>query len=189
MTKQLTDEQRVLAEDNIGLAIYMTNRYCGNCPFEWDELLSIFFEILVKCALNFKPEKQQGIDSKKAFAKYASRAMKSQLSREYQNLKRQTLSAFSFEELTNDFDKVTSWEKYIGNGKTPVDEYVIGKINAEKLIENYKGSPSETKAVIIFISNPYLSHVKIANQIGISQPLVSSAISKLRKQLQTEMAS
>jgi len=175
----LTDEQRALAEENFDLVFATARHYARFTPFEYEDLVSLFSEVLVTAAQTFDHTK------KTKFKTYASHAMKYRLINLYK--KRPKTTAVSFEELTQQFDTVTPWEKYTANNYSSIEDIVIRKLTILKVLRNFKGTQRQKAAAIMLVRNPYLPNVKIASLTGMSPSSVNIAVKEFRKQLKAEM--
>lgn len=167
----LTDEQRQMVEGCMKMAASIAWKYVKRTPYEFDELYSICCEAMVKAATTFNPNKQ---------AKYSTYAYKA--------------IQFSILHRLRD-DKYFKGECYledIVNKPTYFMPSIEETVTRRELVTNtlrlFRGTEREKAAATIFVRDPYLWQEEIAELVGVSQKTVSTAIRKLRKQLQMELA-
>lgn len=164
---RLTDEQRQMVEDNIGLAGFIAKRYVNRTPFDYDELFSMCCEALCKAAIIYDSK------GKWKFSTIACNTMKGRISNRLQDDKH--LNEYFLEDM-NYHSPVTYMP--------PVEEMVDMQNAIPNVLRRFKGSQREKAAAITFVHNPHLIQVEIAEKAGVSQKTVSTAIKRFREQLQ-----
>lgn len=167
---RLTDEQRQLIEDNMGIAYYMAHKYKYNEVLDFQELLSVAFENLALAALNY-----QSIRGAQ-FHTYAFRFIKYKILNEiYKRREQYVVQQVLFHSFIDISD-------IINNDLSPEAENKLQLITES--LREFNGSQREKAAVITFVRNPYLTQAEIARKTGVCQKTVSTAIKNFRQQLQ-----
>jgi RNA polymerase sigma factor (sigma-70 family) len=169
MTKQLTDEQRALAEENIGLAHHMAHKLKKRTPLDFEDILLICYEQLVESAKRFE-YREGGIQ----FSTYTCMNMQNRV---FSEARRKYRPTESIEEMGYKIEP----------HYPPIEEIVCCKIAIRQALQNFKGSQREKAVAIKFVQNPDLTQKELGELTGTSQVLASRAIAKLRAQLQEEM--
>ena len=167
----LTPEQSQMVEDNILLATSMTWKYVYRTPYDFDELYSICCEAMVKAATTFSPDK------KVKFTTYAYMAIKNTILHRLRDDKH-----YKHEYHIEDIFRRPTFANM-----PPVEDIIDRQRLIQKTVQTFQGTEREKAAVITFVRNPYLYQEEIAALVGTSQKTVSTAIAKLRRQLQEKM--
>lgn len=169
--KKLTPEQRQIVEDNINLAYYMANKLFKQTPIEYDDVLSICFESLVRDALIFSSNVKRI-----QFSTFACNGMKcrvfNEVTRKYSHPSTERL-----EQIKNNADF-----------KYQIEDVIDKKMAIQLTLQFFKGSQREKAVAITFVHNPNLTQMEIAQKTGVCQKTVRNGITALRKQLHERMA-
>ena len=164
---RLTDEQRQMVEDNIGLASFIAKKYINRTPLDYEELFSICCEALCKAAMTYDPS------SKWKFSTIACNTMKGHISNRLRDDKH--LSDSYLEDINY---------RHPASVMPPIEEMVDMQNTIIKCLRKFRGSQREKAVVITFTRNPYLLQSEIASLAGVSQKTASTAIKRFREQLQ-----
>jgi len=176
MQRKMTQEQKLLVENNINLARYMTSKWLksGVRNFDWDEIFSMFSFALCKAARTFDPNKGA------KFATYAARCMENEIKMAFRkkgNQSRNGNEIYLNEVLTEDNDgNQASLEGMLSNNDHLKYNEILDIICAKEALGILKD-----REIQIIISRYF--HMKsqkiIADELKISQ----SYISRLEKRI------
>lgn len=175
--KPLTDEQRKLVEDNVGLAYKFVHRKGFTYGYEFEDAVQIALLGLIHAAMTFK-------ESKSKFSTYAFLAMQSQFNIEYRKVKRQKESGII---------NVSLSEPITENEELSVEDVVVEHQDSIENIETviaikdaYEKLNDKEKQVIsmIFYAKEKEANQKnVAKKLGVSQPFVSRTTKKFKEYL------
>ena len=175
--KPLTEEQRKLVEDNIGLAYEFVHRKGFTYGYEFEDAVQIALLGLIHAAMTFK-------ESKSKFSTYAFLAMQSQFNMEYRRIKRQKESGII---------NISLSEPIIKNEELYVEDIIVERQDSIENIETmiaikniYEKLNDKEKQVIdmvFYAKEKEASQKNIAKKLGVSQSFVSRTLKKFREYL------
>lgn len=188
--ERLTDAQRTLVEENIGLAKRIAWKYhavCAPYGMDWNDVFSIACLGLMRAARSFDPEKSRP-------ATYLTFGCETEVLMELRRHRRVARSAFmtvSLQEICG-YDR-QGHEMHIedtlkSDAPTPEDAAVDACV--EELVQlmlAHKATPKQKR--VLFLRMNGLSQKEIAQTLGCSQAWVSRILSKLRRYVTKELAS
>lgn len=178
---QLTDEQRQMVIDNLGLAHFATNRFISfnaDRDYDYEEVKAVSYYGLILAVMGYDPEHGQ------TFGTYAVKSIRRALYREFMyQYKTKINNASHLEDMAVDIDgEDSNWESYFPASDFPENE-VIANIEGKRLIERVMErveSVTAKKVVILRYCYPDMSQTQIGKIAGCSQRYVGMVFQKLK---------
>ena len=175
---RLNDEQRQMAEQNIGLAYKMAHKYANRYVFlEFEDILSICMESLMMATVKHDAERGK-------FSTFACVCMKSKLMRANDRKAKRKIEGCSLDDELHTSDAYT----------LPFDEQIANKILLEQIYGDMENIllllPSRHRDLIrLMLNNPYMSQAELAKLVGYTQPYISKIKQNMAKKLREALAS
>ena len=171
---RLTDKQRQIVVDNLGLAHYAANHFNINYYYDHEEVIAISYYGLVLAVLGFDPEK--GVK----FSTYAVKSIKRTLYRELTyRYKTQIYDPAYLEDIALDIDgEASNWESYLG-GDSPENE-LVSRVLIEEIIKQAESNTAK-KVIILRYCYPDMTQAEIGKRAGCSQRYAGMILQDLRK--------
>ena len=175
--KPLTEEQRKLVEDNIGLAYEFVHRKGFTYGYEFEDAVQIALLGLIHAAMTFK-------ESKSKFSTYAFLAMQSQFNMEYRRIKRQKESGII---------NISLSEPIIKNEELYVEDIIVERqdsiesietiIVVKNIYEKLNDKEKQVMNMVFYAKEKEANQKNIAKKLGVSQSFVSRTLKKFREYL------
>ena len=171
---RLTDEQRQIVVDNLGLAHYTAGKFNINFDYDHEEVIAISYYGLVLAVLGFDPDK--GVK----FSTYAVKSIKRTLYRELMyRYKTQIYDPAYLEEIALDVDGENSnWESYLGSD-SPESE-LVSRLLIEEIIKQAETNTAK-KVIILRYCYPDMTQAEIGKRAGCSQRYAGMVLQDLKK--------
>lgn len=171
---KLTDEQRQMVVDNLGLAHYAANHFNINFDYDHEEVTAVAYYGLVLAVLGF--DENQGAQ----FSSYAVKAIRRTLYREFMyRYKTKIYDPSYLEDIAIDVDgEGADWESYLGLD-SPENEYV-NRVLIEGIIKKAESNTAK-KVIILRYCYPDMTQAELGKRAGCSQKMVRSIIQELSK--------
>lgn len=176
MGRQMTNEEKALVEDNIALATYIANKWYVSCGIDMDEAVSICRYGMVKAAMAFNADRGC------KFSTFASKVMNNEVLSELRRRRREVISV-SMEEEIPGTKGVT-----IGDAISCVDDG-FGYYETVECIKTCveKLSQKEKHTIQTLLDNPNMTQNECASIIGVSQPMYSRRLAKIKRKLMEDI--
>ena len=175
--KPLTEEQRKLVEDNIGLAYEFVHRKGFTYGYEFEDAVQIALLGLIHAAMTFK-------ESKSKFSTYAFLAMQSQFNMEYRKIKRQKESGIiniSLSEPITESEEL-SVEDIVAERQDSI-ESIETIIVVKNIYEKLNDKEKQVMNMVFYAKEKEANQKNIAKKLGVSQSFVSRTLKKFREYL------
>ena len=171
---RLTDEQRQIVVDNLGLAHYAAGKFNINFDYDHEEVIAISYYGLVLAALGFDPDK--GVK----FSTYAVKSIKRTLYRELMyRYKTQIYDPAYLEDIALDLDGENSnWESYLGSD-SPESE-LVSRLLIKEIIKQAETNTAK-KVIILRYCYPDMTQTEIGKRAGCSQRYAGMVLQDLKK--------
>ena len=170
---QLSDEQRQMVMDNLGLAHYTAYHFNVNFDYDHEEVTAVAYYALVLAVLGF--EENQGVQ----FSSYAVKTIKRTLYREFMyRYKTKIYDPSYLEDIAIDIDgEDADWESYLGLD-SPENEYVHN-ILIEGIIKKAESNTAK-KVIILRYCYPDATQAEIGKRAGCSQRYAGMVLQDLK---------
>lgn len=188
--ERLTEEQRSLVEENIGLAKRIAWKYqttCAQYGMEWDDVFSIACLGLMRAARSFDPSKSRA-------ATYLTYGCETEVLQELRRQRAESRSAFATVSLQEVCGRDRQGHELRLEDTLPSDvpgteEAALSACMETKIqaMLERKTTPMQKRVLMLRMSG--LSQKEVAQKIGCSQTHVSRILSKIRRRVMEELAS
>lgn len=171
---RLTDEQRQMVTDNIGLAQFVAGKYAPNLSIEYDECLSICYLTLV-----LSVQKYNHSIKKIKFSTYAVNKMRFELLKVAYPKNKTTANTQNFEYIFPGM----RWEHIAGT--YDIEEDIIHQIAQEQIkvkVCNLLSGKSRALFIACY-DNPHYTYKEICQLMGCSEDLITYIHRSLRNKL------
>jgi RNA polymerase sporulation-specific sigma factor len=183
---ELTDEQRVLVEENVKLVYFYAEKFVSSCPLDKDEIHAVMMYGLCKAAGTFKPDKSK-------FSTYATRCMRNELFMRLRQEKKwgraSYLNDIAMKADRMDDDDSASYEAFMyDKDDTPIEDQAVNTVTVERLkewlLKQEKHMNDTTKKVVtLWVQNPGMTQADLAEQTNVSQAQVSRILKRMKDQI------
>lgn len=171
---RLTDEQRQIVVDNLGLAHYTAGKFNNNFDYDHEEVIAISYYGLVLAVLGFDPDREV------KFSTYAVKSIKRTLYRELKyRYKTQIYDPAYLEDIALDIDgEDSNWESYLGTD-SPENE-LVSRVLIEGIIKQAESNTAK-KVIILRYCYPDMTQAEIGKRAGCSTRYAGMILQDLKK--------
>lgn len=188
--ERLTDAQRTLVEENIGLAKRIAWKYCALCAqygMDWNDVFSIACLGLMRASRSFDPERSRP-------STYLTFCCETEVLQELRRQRSKSRNAFrtvSMQEVcgrNRRGDELYIEDMLVSGEPTPEDA-VLDRCLEERVQSalEHKTTPKQKRVLSLRMQG--LSQNEIARTVGCSQTHVSRIMSQIRRRVMEEIVS